>query len=537
MGHRTTKISVLAGFLAGFLALAAVQFGGIGGCGSNDAGGGGDEGTRSLTGALPVSLPAPLTLHQKRQKSQSTLACTDVQVCCIQYGVTGATPTSIDVGTDCRFSLELPLNSYCACYLASGTDDDGDGCKDTYVGSIGCSANGYSGALPVFADEDGGTGDIDLGTSSIEGKKVVAANDPCAQVDQDGDGTPDSEDSDDDGDGTGDAGDVFEGDSCADLCQMDANENDVPDCYELGDVADAAAALKLKGQGLPGSFFDLFFGDSDGDQTPDGCDANFGCDPSADDADGDCIPDAFNDCDVDDDGDGLPNCYDCDPTDASVTSDCYDFCSIDNDGDGFGLCDDCDDQDPDVTYECFGANYCETDGDADGYGFCIDCDDSDPAVTTDCYGDFCNNDFDGDGVGICEDCDDYDSYNMVTIINDCCTYDGDGDGVGICADCDDYDPLITSTTDTDGDLVDACIDCDDNNSTVTYECYGADYCGWDDDGDGVLNCDDCNPFDPYNDLNYTTGDDCCNFDGDGDTIGICSDCDDFDPTNTSYYCP
>ena len=289
MGARI-RFSVATGLFIIPLLIVALQFGSIGGCGSGAVGGGGgggdgaggDEGTRSLTGALPVSLPAPLTL---RGKSQATdLACTDIQVCCVEYGSTEATPTAIDAGTDCSFTLSLPLNTFYACHLASGTDDDGDGCKDTYVGSMGCFADGFSGGIPIFPGTDGGTDDIDLGTSSVEGHKMVTANDPCAQVDQDQDGAADSEDSDDDGDGTDDADDVFNGAVCADLCKMDGNENDVPDCYELGDVAAG---------GTSDSFFDVFFADSDGDNTPDGCDADIGCSSNDDDANGDCIPDAF----------------------------------------------------------------------------------------------------------------------------------------------------------------------------------------------------------------------------------------------------
>lgn len=103
-------------------------------------------------------------------------------------------------------------------------------------------------------------------------------------------------------------------------------------------------------------------------------------------------------------------------------------------------------------------------------------------------------DGDGDGVGLCDgDCDDSDESVLPGALEVCdeidhdCdandgSVDGDGDGVLVCdGDCDDTDPLrfpgAEETCDSVSDL-----DCDGLAP------------GDDQDGDGSLNCEDCQPF-------------------------------------------
>lgn len=441
MNRSKTKMSALAIFFAGSMTLAAVQFSGAGGCGGGAGGGGGGGGTtRNLTGTVAASSLSGLRINGKTQ----ALACTDLQVCCAAYD--GGTVVA-DVAADCTFTLALPLENFCYCALFTGEDGDANGCGDEYVASLGCSENGYSGAIPIFPDDDDSTDDIDVGTGTIEGSKVVATGNPCAQVDQDNDGADDAEDTDDDGDSTEDGDDEFNSFGCENADEFDSDDNGVPDIFE-SEWASDFAALKLQTDGTDA--LSDFFADSDGDDVPDGCDVDFGCEADAFDADGDCIPDEFDFCSDDADGDGLGICFDCDDSNADIATStaCYDdFCATDSDGDGFGLCDDCDDEDPEEQYECFGDDYCAFDEDADGFGLCTDCDDTDGAITTECYAD-CLEDNDFDGFSLCSDCDDFDetiTSECYTGTDVCTTIDNDADGVFICDDCDDGDSTNTTT--------------------------------------------------------------------------------------------
>lgn len=336
------------------LALAILQFGGASGCGGGSAGGGGGTTptTRALSGS--VSAASLTALRLAGAKSQA-LACADVTVCCASYSG-GLVTKSVDAS--CNFSLDLPLNNFCYCGLFTGADADGNGCPDQEVGSLGCAENGYSGAIPIFPDANDGTDAIDLGTGDLEGQKLVvnATGNPCAQVDQDNDGTADSGDSDDDGDGTADSDDDTNSIGCENLDEFDSDSDGTPDIYEES-FSSEFAALKLKGQtdGAAGSFF----ADTDNDNVPDGCDADFGCEPDEFDTDGDCIPDDFDFCNEDADSDGVGICVDCDDSDATVTTECYENCG-DSDGDGVDDCIDCDPSDPAVALEC-GPTACTSD--------------------------------------------------------------------------------------------------------------------------------------------------------------------------------
>ena len=428
---KTKNILIMAVLLFGI-----GQLGGIGGCGGTTGSGGSSGATRGITGTVSASSLQSVRLKSSTQAltlKRQALACTDVSVCCGGYD---GTLLVAEVASDCTFNLDLPLENFCYCALFSGADDDNNDCPDNYIASLGCTENGYGGAIPIFADADDTTDDIDLGTGDIQGSNVVATGNPCAQVDQDNDGTADDTDTDDDGDDVADAGDFQNDIGCINADRFDSDGDEVPDIFE-GLWSSELQALKLGGSK---SQIADFFVDADGDDVPDFCDADFACTPDDVDSDGDCIPDQYDGCDDDEDADVTVGCF----GDA--------FCEIDSDQDGYGLCDDCDDWDSDSTYECFGDAFCDEDGDGDGVGFCLDCDDGDPASTTECYDaflGFCEQDNDNDGFGICIDCDDFDFASTIECYSagdgDFCANDFDEDMVGVCDDCNDFDPTMTAT--------------------------------------------------------------------------------------------
>lgn len=462
----TTRLKA-AGVVFTLVVSAWLGLSGAGGCG----GGGGSGASRGITGTLSASSLQSVRLKSATQAltlKRQAVACGDVSVCCGGYD---GTLLVTEVGSDCTFTLDLPLENFCYCALFTGDDADDNECPDDYIASLGCSENGYGGAIPIFADADDTTDAIDLGTGDVQGSNVVATGNPCAQVDQDDDGTADSDDTDDDEDGTADAGDFQNAIGCINADRFDSDGDEVPDIYE-GLWSSEIQALKVRG---PKSQLDTFFEDSDDDDVPDFCDADFACEPDEDDNDGDCIPDEFDGCDDDEDADGVPFCVDCDDADSASTVECYadDFCDIDSDQDGYGLCDDCDDWDSDSTYECFGDDFCADDADADGFGFCLDCDDEDATSTTECYDDFiddfCEEDNDNDGFGICVDCDDFESGTTTECYGTlACAEDFDSDGVDFCSDCDDFDPTVTMTF-ADGCPV-AAGGCSITDCSVDFEC-------------------------------------------------------------------
>ncbi|MBI2082503.1 MAG: hypothetical protein HYT76_02945 [Deltaproteobacteria bacterium] len=421
-------------FIAVGMLVIAASFGGTSGCGTSGT-------TRGLTGTLNSSSLSGL----KIKGATVAVACEEIKVCCGGYD---GKVTVEKVNKDCTFKIDLPLETFCYCAIFTGDDADSNDCPDTYLASLGCSENGYGGAIPVFAGADDKTDDIDLGSSSLEGRKVVSTNNYCASIDEDNDGIANSTDDNDDGDEVLDSTDFQNAKGCVNADKLDSDGDDTPDIYE-GLWGSTLSALKVKGQ--TDGELDDFFVDADNDDIPDFCDADFACTPDADDSDGDCIPDSFDWCSDDGDADGVPFCVDCDDGDATSTVECFadDFCALDGDGDGYGLCDDCDDYDPSSTYECFGDAFCDTDGDADGIGFCLDCDDEDATQTTQCYEDienFCDQDNDNDDIGICADCDDFDSTSKTECYGaEACADDVDGDGVNFCNDCDDLDVTIKTT--------------------------------------------------------------------------------------------
>lgn len=323
--------------------------------------------TRALKGSLSSSSLSTL-VKQTRFKSlkKATLACTDLQVCCSAYSGDNVVK---DVDSSCAFSLDLPLNNFCYCAIFTGTDGDGDGCKDTWVGSLGCSENEYSGAIPVYADDDDTTDAIDVGEGTLDGTRVVTATDICTQVDQDDDGTDDADDTDDDGDGTSDESDDLNEIGCEEADTFDSNEDGTPDIFqaiwaEFFESANLSAATKNMSSvedDEDTEIEDEFFTDLDDDDVPDACDADVngdvGCSSVTGDDDDDCIPDDFDFCETDADADGIDVCEDCDDGDASSGFEC--FCDGDEDEDGVNACLDCDDGDDSVGSVCESSE-CET---------------------------------------------------------------------------------------------------------------------------------------------------------------------------------
>jgi len=277
-----------------------------------------------------------------------------------------------------------------------------------------------------------------------------------------------------------------------------------------------------------------------------------------------------NDCDAgsedepDQDADGFTICEDCDDGDATLDL-------SDADGDGYSTCDgDCDDNDPLLNLDDAdgdGDSTCDgdcddaagtlnlDDVDADGFSTCDgDCDDGDGAVNpageevacdgidNDCDpGTADEPDGDGDGYSLCEDCDDAESSvhpgqtetYCDAVDNDCDPGtvdepDQDADGDTVCDDCDDGDPSL-NLGDLDGDLYSTCTgDCDDGNAAVhpgaAELCSGLDEdCDGDvllsevdADGDGYLECAECDDSDPALNLDDADGDGYSTCDGDCD---------------------
>ena len=114
--------------------------------------------------------------------------------------------------------------------------------------------------------------------------------------------------------------------------------------------------------------------------------------------------------------------------------------------------------------------------------------------------------------------------------------DADCDGVASAVDCDDGDPGITNTNlaDADCDLVPTAVDCDDTDPSLGDIAFDADCADdkdcdgdlnttdTDDDDDGVVDTDDCDPLDAANTSLISLDGDC-----DGALTG--DDCDDGDP--------
>ena len=296
-------------------------------------------------------------------------------------------------------------------------------------------------------------------------------------------------------------------------------------------------------------------GDADGDGfSPCGADGSpdtgdEDCDDSPDDLNADGVPDGFptNPAAVEI-CDGQDN--NCDGTADFVTTDDDGGGEVDTDGDGDPDCADCEDGNPQNfpsnAEACDGAdNDCngladadvlgEVDGDGDGTLSCDDCDDDDSTafvgntevcdgVDNDCVAgaDFVTTDDDGggeidsdfDAALDCEDCDDADAANSPLNLevcdgqdNDCEAatdelVDGDGDTFPVCGtsgdgsdgDCDDTQFSVNP------DALEVCdgVDTDCDGELL----FGEDF---DSDGDGTLDCPGLDPDCPQHVDEAATG--------------------------------
>jgi MYXO-CTERM domain-containing protein len=501
----------------------------------------------------------------------------------------GAPETALDgVDQDCNGADQI------ICFI----DSDGDG-----FGGLGVQM------APDGDCDDAGESDVDTDCDDTDSTVYPLAPEiPGDGIDQDCDGNDIGvacfEDL--DGDTYGSMVIITSPDNdCADAGESNAST----DCDD-GDASIFPGATEVVGDGEDqdcNGFDDVqCFVDGDDDGVGDGQVVSH---------DGDCddLGEALTDGDCDDanptihpgatdtPGDGIDQ--DCSGTDTVE-------CLTDADNDGFGSaavlpspdgdCDDtgevpltdggdCDDgaastypgageiPDDGTDQDCSGADTvtCFVDGDGDGYGDgtvlavdgdCTDmgealqggdCDDASAAIypgAPETASDGVDQDCDGVDMVLCFVDDDDDTYGGATTV---VATDGDcldlGESV-VDGDCDDLDPAAypdapefcdAVDSDCDGSLVD---DFADTDADTEPDCTDTD-----DDGDGWLDGDDCDPLDSavypeapencdavdsncdgdlvdgFEDLNYDGVPDCVEVDEDGDGFDAVDDCDDEDP--------
>jgi len=232
--------------------------------------------------------------------------------------------------------------------------------------------------------------------------------------------------------------------------------------------------------------------------------------PSKNDADGDDIDDAFDNCpsvanpdQADADNDGYGDACDSCPNDFA------------NDADGDGICGDVDNC-PNV------ANADQTDTDGDGYGdACDNCPRTPNPEQTNA---------DGDSAGdACDECP-----TDPTRISGCGTpTDTDGDGVpdevdGCPSDANKASPGACGCgqvdTDNDSDGLPNCLDgCPNSALKTTPGICGCDTADTDNDGDGTPNCNDGCPSDPLKTAPGVCGCGVADADSDSDGTPDCND--------------
>jgi uncharacterized protein (TIGR03382 family) len=371
-------------------------------------------------------------------------------------------------------------------------DSDGDSCDDC---SAGNGPNPAADGTDTDADGACNAGDLDDDGDGVPDTEDASPLDPVACADADADGcddcaitgatgggaTPGNDGLDTDGDGAcnlGDADDdddgVIDADDSAPLDPSQCSDTDHDTCDDcaLGVVDPANDGADVDADGL----CDAGDPDADGDSVPneeDNCPLVANTDQG--DADSNGIGDA---CSSDADGDTIANSADNCPLVANTDQ-------LDTDGDDIGdACDTDDDGDQvlDGADNCpLVANAGQADTDSDGAGdACDDDDDGDDLADTSDNCPLVANanqlDTNGDGVG------------------DACSSDDDGDGV---ADGSDNCGLVANADqlDTDGNGVgDACSDDDDGDGVADRvdncpQRANADQLDSDHDGAGDV-CDD-----------------------------------------------
>jgi len=408
-------------------------------------------------------------------------------------GMTDPTGTNGNISVDPLF-IDEANDDYHLQSIANGDPQDSP-CIDTGdpdpalddLDGTRSDIGAYGGPSPLETDEDQDGWSVELGDCDDADDTAFPGNtEVCDAVDNNCDGAVD-EGFDADGDGVT-------------VCGPDGNYNNADDDCDDAD-AEIYPAHPEECDGIDnncdGQLSAGETDDVDGDGWPDCND----CDDSDedlnhDDADFDGYSTCDGDCDDDDnrlhlmdwDGDGYTTCDgDCDDSDALLNLDDLDL-------DGGSSCDgDCNDEDPDENH---------LDSDNDGYSTCDgDCHDGQGVTfpgapeTCDGYDNDCDGevgegevDTDADGFMICEgDCDDEDpsTYLGATEVcdgkdNNCDDHldseesDDDGDGYNECqhGDCNDSDASIHP------DASEACNDIDDNCNGVIDEledCYVPDY--------------------------------------------------------------
>jgi gliding motility-associated-like protein len=378
-------------------------------------------------------------------------------------------------------------------------DDDNDGYDDLLELELGTDGKNPEefpedqdgDFLPDVKEEELGTDPTNPDTDGdgIPDGEDDFPLDPDSSLDSDGDGIADKNDPDDDNDGVPDSIDRFPLDPTE---SIDTDSDGIGDNADKDDDNDGYSDITEAIGGSDPKDFNSTPGDRDDDSLSDAQEPIVGTDPddpdtdddglndgedpapidptnqiSADDFDGDGIPNEF---DPDDDNDGVPDSKDRFPFDSSESSDF--------DGDGIG-----DNSDPDLDGDGvldindeFPYNPNESsDNDNDGIG-----DNADPDDDNDGYPDTVeiqegSNPLNPASIPLDADKDGLSDAEEILIGTDPTNYDTDGDGVNDKIDAFPLDPEHNSDQDNDGipDLLDP-----------------------DDDNDGVPDRTDIFPYDP-----------------------------------------